>query len=76
MISWEIKDSGNYLSKRVGEYEVTIERKTTFYHVAIWKGEYKDLVEEQDIQGNSAESELRAITLGNQLVRQLRGESK
>lgn len=76
MTSWEIKDGGNYLSKQVDGYEVTIERKVGFYHIAIWRGDYKDLVEEQDIQGNDVESEMRAIKLGNQLVKQLREKGR
>lgn len=76
MRGWKIKDGGNYLSKEVNDYEVTIERKVGFHHIAIWKGKHKELIEEQDVQGVTGESEMRAIKLGDQLVKQLRGKGK
>lgn len=72
---WKIKDEGSWLSQKVGKFEVTIERLNGFYRVSIWKGEQKDWVEEQDIEGIRPESEYRAITLGNQLVKQLHEKS-
>lgn len=76
MSSWEIKDDGNHLSKTVGEHEITIKCKGHFYRVTVWKRPGKYWVEEQDIQGTSSDSHKRALNLGNQLVKQLRGKGE
>lgn len=61
---------GNYYSQEVGNYEVTVERMNGFYRVSLWKLPSKEYVESQDFVGTDQISFFRAMTLGDQLVKQ------
>lgn len=61
---------GNYHSKVVGNYEVTVERMADFYRVSLWKGSSKELVESLDFAGTDLNTLLRALALADQLIKQ------
>lgn len=59
-----------YYSKKVDNHEVTVERMSDFHRVSLWRGQTKDYVESQDFIGTDLNSLVRALALGDQLLKQ------
>lgn len=64
------KEKEDYHSQQVGEYEVAVERMIDFHRVSLWRGQSKEFVESQDFVGTDLNSLVRALVLGDQLLKQ------
>ena len=64
------KQEEGYHSQQVEEYEVTVERMSSFHRVSLWRGSSKEYVESQDFVGTDLNSLIRALSLADQLLKQ------
>lgn len=63
---------GSYYSQISGAHEVTIELRARVYNVSLWKGASKELVKSRTISGTNTDSFLRAMVLGDQMIKQIK----